>query len=164
MRPVQEGEVRWSSLTGRRSFFLSFFLSFFQEGEVRLLADEAEPGSSGAGAAALPAPGASLASPGPPAGPAGGDAPGSPGLSSLKARRAVAALPALTALGQGGCFGEGVLGYATDLARQAAEQVSGRDGDRCLAYRRHGLRGSRGVRVRPSHRGRGMIKARLRRV
>jgi hypothetical protein len=49
----------------------------------------------------------------------------------MQMRRAVNALPALTALGPGGCFGESVLGYATDLARQAAEQASRLTGTSC---------------------------------
>ncbi|KAG2434659.1 hypothetical protein HXX76_007552 [Chlamydomonas incerta] len=54
----------------------------------------------------------------------GGGGGGEGGHGAIKARRAAAALSTLSLLGPGGSFGESVLGYPADLARQAEEQAA----------------------------------------
>ena len=112
-----------------------------QDGEVRLLDDPDSHMGGGTGAGASPQPGAAWgrtisldsaalskamrkgAADASGGNGGGGGAGAEGGHGAIKARRAAAALSTLSLLGPGGSFGESVLGYPADLARQEEELV-----------------------------------------
>ncbi|PNW81115.1 hypothetical protein CHLRE_07g343200v5 [Chlamydomonas reinhardtii] len=109
------------------------------DGEVRLLDDPDSHMGGGTGAGASPQPGAAWgrtisldsaalskamrkgAADASGGNGGGGGAGAEGGHGAIKARRAAAALSTLSLLGPGGSFGESVLGYPADLARQEEE-------------------------------------------